>query len=398
MPFLSRAVAEERHAHLREMLADQGCEALIVSNPDHFFFLTNYLLDVAPWERPVAAILPKSGPIRLLLNELSTHHVDMARERGTLWADDVWLYSEHPRSTDRLPVLPQFPELLAAALRDRGIRKGRIAVDSAGGHFARIPALLPGTELVGVEAHLREARWVKTAEELALMRQCAALTDWGQARYREEVRPGRLVADVDLEIARRCAIEGAERFPGQQLELRVRSSAGPASAAPHGSGADASARFEAGQGIVNILVFRLNGMTVENERTWLLGRCSDTHVRALEAAIAAQEAAIAKLVAGTALFEVDAAAQAVIEKAGYAEHIRHRTGHGMGTAGHEFPEDMPWSPRRLRENEVYSAEPGIYLYGVGGFRHDDTVAVGRAAPEVITRAPKSVPEVTIPAG
>ena len=28
-------------------------------------------------------------------------------------------------------------------------------------------------------------------------------------------------------------------------------------------------------------------------------------------------------------------------------------------------------------NEVWSAEPGIYVYGVGGFRHDDTVIVGR---------------------
>jgi len=398
MPFLSRAVADQRHAHLREMLADQGCEALIVSNPDHFFFLTNYFLDVAPWERPVAAILPKSGPLLLLLNELSTHHVDMARERGTLWAEEVWLYSEHPRSTGRLWLRPQFPEMLATALKTRGIKRGRIAVDTAGGPFGRIPALIPGTELVPVEQQLREARWVKTGEELALMRQCAALTDWGQARYREEVRPGRLVADVDFEVARRCAIEGAERFPGQQLELRVRSSPGPASAAPHGGGADAGLRFEAGQGIVNIVIFRLNGMTVENERTWLLGRCSDTHIRALTAAIAAQEAAIAKLVAGTPLFEVDAAAQAVIEKAGYGANIRHRTGHGMGIAGHEFPEDMPWSPRPLREGEVYSAEPGIYLYGVGGFRHDDSVVVGRTAPESLTKAPKSVPEVTIPAG
>jgi Xaa-Pro aminopeptidase len=59
---------------------------------------------------------------------------------------------------------------------------------------------------------------------------------------------------------------------------------------------------------------------------------------------------------------------------------------------------MPWSPRPLRAGEVYSAEPGIYVYGLGGFRHDDTVIVGATAPEVVTRAPKGIAEVTIPVG
>ena len=30
----------------------------------------------------------------------------------------------------------------------------------------------------------------------------------------------------------------------------------------------------------------------------------------------------------------------------------------------------------LVAQEVWSAEPGIHIYGVGGFRHDDTVIVG----------------------
>jgi Xaa-Pro aminopeptidase len=66
----------------------------------------------------------------------------------------------------------------------------------------------------------------------------------------------------------------------------------------------------------------------------------------------------------------------------------------MGTLGHEFPEDMAFNTRPLLEREVYSAEPGLYVYGLGGFRHDDTVVVGKVA-EVLTKAPKDLRSQTI---
>ena len=72
----------------------------------------------------------------------------------------------------------------------------------------------------------------------------------------------------------------------------------------------------------------------------------------------------------------------------------HRTGHGIGVMGHEFPEDMAFNTRPLLEGEVYSAEPGLYVFGLGGFRHDDTVVVG-AVPEVLTQAPKDLKSQTI---
>ena len=81
-----------------------------------------------------------------------------------------------------------------------------------------------------------------------------------------------------------------------------------------------------------------------------------------------------------------------IERAGCADLILRRTGHGMGTLG-RFPEDLT-NTRPLLENEVYSAEPGLYEWGLGCFRHDDTVVVG-ARPEVLTRAPKDLASQTV---
>ncbi|HET9015586.1 MAG TPA: M24 family metallopeptidase [Thermomicrobiaceae bacterium] len=394
MPFLSRTVGQTRHQLMRDLMAERGVDALAFLTPDYFFFATNYYLDVAPWERPVAVVVPRDGEPFAVMHELSTNHLKMARERGTLWVDDVTLYSEHPRLTDRLYLTPQWPELMARLLRERGLARARIGVDAAGGPLARVPALLPGLELVPMEARLRELRWVKQDEELAQLRHAASLSDFGQDRYREQIRPGRLSQELDLAVAAMMAEEAARRHPGEHVEIRASSLSGPASAAPHGTGAPTGARVESGHGIVNVVIVRVNGIVVENERTWFCGRPSDRQVEAYHAATAAQEAAIAQLTTGNALAAVDAAALAVIERAGFGEHVIHRTGHGVGTAGHEFPDDMAFNPRPLLANEVYSAEPGIYLYGLGGFRHDDTVIVGDT-PEVVTRAPKDLDAQTV---
>jgi Xaa-Pro aminopeptidase len=261
--------------------------------------------------------------------------------------------------------------------------------------LGRAAALLPQLKLDGATASCRSLRWVKHAEEIQLLREIAALTDWVQDRYREAIRPGRLVQEMDMAMAAALAEESARRFPGEHLEImRCWTLSGPASCAPHGDGRSSGQRIEKGDGLVNIVIPRVNGLVVENERTWFCGKPSERQAFLFETARAANEAACEAAITGHPVCAIDAAAQAVIERAGCADLILHRTGHGMGTLGHEFPEDMAFNTRPLLENEVYSAEPGLYEWGLGGFRHDDTVVVG-ARPEVLTRSPKTLASQTI---
>ncbi|MGQ0571163.1 MAG: M24 family metallopeptidase [Armatimonadota bacterium] len=398
MLFVPPDVFADRHRRVGEYLKAHDFQALLVSDPDHFYMLTGYHLDVAPWERPVACVIPVTGEPFLVMNELSTHHLKMAKERGTIHISDHAIYVEHPRTSHRTYTRDRWLDLLAVKLKAVGFRAGRLAADRVSTYRPLKKHLAGLTEIGSASRFLIEMRQRKYPAELNIMRQAATLTDWGQDRYMELIKPGMLVAEHDLEVTRRLAVEGARRFPEDRVEVRVWSLSGAASASPHGTGADAGAGFENGDGVVNIIIVRLNGLVVENERTLFLGPPrSDIQVRAYEAATAANVAALEKFVEGTPVAEVDAAAQRVIEQHGFGEHIMHRTGHGMGIAGHEFPEDMAFNYRPLMENEVYSCEPGIYIYGVGGFRQDDTVIVGKARPEVITQRSKRIEDQTVPA-
>ena len=45
---------------------------------------------------------------------------------------------------------------------------------------------------------------------------------------------------------------------------------------------------------------------------------------------------------------------------------------------------------------VFTVEPGIYVPGLGGFRHSDTVAVTPDGVEMITYYPRDLASLTIP--
>ena len=395
MPFVPQEVFADRTRRIRAFLDEEGHEALLVSSPGNFYMISGFHLDVEPWERPVAAVIPRDGEPFLVMNELSTNHLRMAAERGTLFITDYALYVEHPRLRNRLPDRNQWGTLVADRLRERGITKGSIAVEGSGP--GALLAANPGLRFADATPFLIGMRQVKYPAELEILRLCAALTDYGQDRYMELVKPGKVVAAVDQELGRIVADEAARRHPEDRFEIRIRSSSGAYSCAPHGSGADCGAAFEQGDGVVNILVFRLNGLVVESERTLFVGKPkNDLQIRAFNAAHEACVAAAGQMVAGNPVASADAAAQWVIERAGFGDNIMHRTGHGVGIIGHEYPEDMAYLHRPFQEREVFSCEPGIYIYGLGGFRHDDTVVVGATEPEILTKRSKRLEDQIVP--
>jgi Xaa-Pro aminopeptidase len=395
MNFLKREVYLRRHESIRAFLEKEGYEAYIVLTPDNFYYVTGFHLDVAPWERPVAAVIPKNGKPFMVMNELSTNHVRLAKGRGTLAVDDVYFWQEHVSTVFRGYTKLQWTELLAYQLKQRGIDRGTLAFDSGTASVKPLLNVLPKLNLV-TEANLMvEMRTVKCPEELEIYRVGAQLTDYAQEVFRDLVKPGAYIAEIDREVAKQMVIKAAKLFPGDSFVPWCLSLSGPYSCSPHGTGGDIDMTVEVGHVIVDMLCCSFCGYSIENERTWIVGEPTDIQARAFEAAEKACIAAAEKMVAGNPVWSIDAAAQAVIEEAGFGQYIRHRTGHGLGIAGHEFPEDVAFNNRPLIEGEVWSAEPGIYIFEVGGFRHDDTVIVGKTAPEIVTKWPKNLKDQTI---
>lgn len=107
----------------------------------------------------------------------------------------------------------------------------------------------------------------------------------------------------------------------------------------------------------------------------------------VEQAVQAAEAAARP---GTLCSDVDKAARAVIENAGYGANFLHRTGHGLGVDVHEPPYVAANCNVPLSCRNVFSIEPGIYLKDMFGIRLEDVVSQWDDRAEVLSGMPRSV--------
>ncbi|KAI0471032.1 metallopeptidase family M24 [Xylariaceae sp. FL0804] len=90
----------------------------------------------------------------------------------------------------------------------------------------------------------------------------------------------------------------------------------------------------------------------------------------------AQTAAAAAFQPNSTAASVDIAARTVIEEAGYGFGFTHRLGHGIGIKAHESPYLNQWNNGSiLQPGMTFTNEPGIYLEGKFGVRHEDVYLV-----------------------
>ena len=158
---------------------------------------------------------------------------------------------------------------------------------------------------------------------------------------------------------------------------------GPAAAFPHGTREDRALRE--GEFVLVDTGGALHGYRSDISRTWAVGKVDDEARKAWDTVAQAQAAALQLIRPGKRCGEPDAAARAVIAKAGFGEGyaaFTHRLGHGIGLQVHEEPYLRKDNPMVLQPGMTMSNEPGIYLPGTLGVRLEDIVAVTDDAPEV----------------
>ena len=119
-------------------------------------------------------------------------------------------------------------------------------------------------------------------------------------------------------------------------------------------------------------------------RTIFLGEPPDILRRAYEIVRKAQIAGIEKIRDGAKACEPDLAARKIIDDSEFKGKFIHSFGHGIGMDVHQAIGLYPKSEQILKAGNVVSAEPGIYIPGVGGIRIEDTVLVTEDGCRILT--------------
>jgi len=348
----------------RALMAQEGFDAVVVGGGSTLLYFTGLQWGVS--ERLLALVLPRDGELVFVVPAFERGR---AEERIRVGGEvRAWQEDESPFV------------VIAGALRDRRASSGRIGIEETMpfDFSDGIGAALPAARLASAAPVTAGCRMVKDAHEIALMRRAGQITLHAHRAVFASLRAGMTqgeVARLSAEAHRRLGVTGGS------LVLF-----GPDAAFPHGTSKPKA--LQAGDVVLIDGGGKLHGYASDITRTAVFGApATERQRRVFEIVRAAQQAAFRAARPGAECQAVDGAARRVVEDAGFGPGFRlftHRLGHGVGLDGHERPYLVPGNALALKPGMCVSNEPGIYLPGELGIRHEDVMVVTEDGAESLT--------------
>lgn len=391
----------DRVARARRELEARRLDALVLFHPIRIAYLSGFFH--VSTERPMALVVPgDGGTLGILVPQLEQDHVAAAHGVGR-----VRVYPEYPTGGDKHP-MAHLADLLAEMGLDRAGRA--IGFDSDGyldinGYDG--PGLsevvAAGVATARARDLIDKMRAVKSPAELALIRESCVWANLAHRLMQQKLALGRNEIELALEASTEASRAMTAALGPDYQPLTTEWGAPPAlvmfhaganTAFPHGLGGSAGLRR--GDVLVTGAVADVGGYTSELERTMLLGEPSPEFERAFGQMLRLQQVAFDALRPGRTLADAEHDVSAAFAEMGIAHLQRHHTGHGIGLEGHEWPFiDKGSTDVEIVENMVLTVEPGLYVPGLAGFRHSDTVVVRAGGAERLTPYPRDLASLTV---
>ncbi len=238
-------------------------------------------------------------------------------------------------------------------------------------------------ELIPTAGLVEKLRIIKTPEELEVLKQAAKIADDAFTHICGFIKAGMTELEVANELEFFMRKQGAT---SSSFDTIVAS--GIRGALPHGVATDK--KIETGELVTLDYGALYNGYISDITRTVAVGEPSEKMREIYEITLAAQKLAVEGIKPGMTGIQADAIARDHIASKGYGEAFGHSTGHGIGLEVHEAPGLSFRSETVLEPNMTVTAEPGIYLPGIGGVRIEDDLVITENGCERLTHCTKEL--------
>ena len=391
---------EMRQHRVRAELARRELHGLVLFHPVRIAYLTGfYHLGT---ERPVALVIPAEGDIGILVPKLEQEHVAEATGIGR-----IYVYPEYPTGGGKHPLLVLADLIVDLGLNDTGRKLGADNagyLDVMGYRGPDLTTLLdPRVAIEDARDLVDDLRAIKSEAELGFIRASCLWGNYAHRLMQEKLEVGRNQLAIQFEASVEATVAMSSALgPGYQpLTLQwgfpcfATFNAGANTALPHGL--PSAAGLRRGDVLVTFAGADVGGYNSELERTMLLGEPTPDFERSFGQMLLLQEIALAALRPGRSFAEVEAEVVRGFADLGVADCQRHHTGHGIGLEGHEFPFIDLGEETVIAEGMVLSVEPGLYVPGLAGFRHSDTVVITTHGSERLTYYPRDLESLVVPA-
>lgn len=373
----SREEFQRRVSAVQAGMAKSGLDVLFLFSPEHIFYLSGY--QTFGYFSYQALMVPVRGEPVLVLRFLETF---LARLYS--WVSQVVPWDDHE---DPIAVTVQ-------AVKERGLARARIGVEDGGFYmplpvWRRIREAFPDSSFEDGAGLVEQVRIRKSPEEIAYMRKAAEYTSAGMAEGVATCKAGCTENDVAASVFSAMTRTGSEYSPHDPIVT-----SGWRSGIPHTTYSRRS--LEPGDTVLIEITGTHHRYVAPLMRTAVVGKPSPKVQEMASLVIEGLEAAMAAIRSGVTSGEVDDACRTIMEKAGYYENFRKRTGYSVGFG---FPPS--WNEGHLvslRKGDKTRLEAGMVFhlpvalrdYGVSSVGLSETVLVTGRGCEALTRYPRQL--------
>jgi Xaa-Pro dipeptidase len=367
---------EERKARIakaQQLMAKEKMDAIFLEGTVSCFYFTG--LRWGQSERTFGVVIPATGAIAYVCPKFEE---DRARELiQPVYGDEVRCWEEHESPY----------ALIVNIVKDRGVKYHSIGMEERVRFFIAdgVKKLAKGFEIVDATPITAGCRMIKSKSEIALMQIATDVTIEAYKIAFATIQPGMSQTVFSGNIS--AAFKKLGYSGGASVQI------GKYSAMPHGSITPQTIRE--GDIVMVDGGTSCEGYASDITRTIVVGRPTQRQTDVWNIEKEAQTAAFNAIKIGAPCEQVDAAARAVIAKAGFGSDYKlpglpHRTGHGIGLEGHEWTNFVKGNKTPMAVGMCFSNEPTISIPGEFGIRLEDCVYISEEGPHYFSKQSISI--------
>ena len=256
-----------------------------------------------------------------------------------------------------------------------GINKSRLTVT----YFEGLRKVWKRIKYVDVGSKLDELRAQKTPEEIRKIAKACQVTSDSLIALAKELPRKRLKTEQDVAFF----LERYFRTHGCEVAFPTIAAMGKNAAVPHHVTSNTKLR----RGFLLIdFGAKYKHYCADMTRMLFLGTPNTSELGWYSLLQKSQQAGLDAVAEGKTFVDLDKASRKILGK--HAKNFIHSLGHGIGVEVHEAP--VFRKKVEIRENHVFTVEPGIYFPGKFGLRIEDTLVWDGEKVRILTKCTKEL--------
>jgi Xaa-Pro aminopeptidase len=358
----------------REQIADANVDAGVWFGARSIEYLTHFYH--AQTERPVVLAITDDRVA------ITVPKLEVIRVEENPHIDDVYHYFDYPGDGPMATAVAMLEEL--------GIESVAADMDGAPGVMGYEGPPLSEYVEVASQSWVDRMRWVKSDAEIAVMREASTWSHLAHQYLVDRMEPGAAQGTISQEASMEASRAMFDALGSRYVPRTGIYFEGPTHTGLHSAEQTAephpyptNRKLAEGDTIVTAAEANVDGYLSEIERTMFIGDPDDEQRHYFDIMLESQSIAIETAGPGVEYSSVAQAVWDYLVEHGVEDRAFHHVGHSLGMGSHEPPYVDRGTDATMEAGHVFTVEPGIYVPGVGGFRHSDPVVVTETGTELL---------------